>query len=264
MKNMKIELRILYLVSIVLILGGCRSYTSNVLLKAEPEDGNWKSEYKQTVINYPIKVADKIQFTLYTNLGEAIIDPSGKLVPISALGESNTITEEKESFEVSESGFCRFPVIGKLKVEGLTVSQLDSLLSTRFEEYYNDVFVMSKVANKRVIILGGTVGGRIIPYVNPNMTLLEALALYGGIDHKSKGYNIRVIRGDLQNPEFTVVNLRSMSDMKSTVISIKPNDIIYIEPVRRPFNESVQDNLFIVNLLNLLVTFSILLSSLAN
>ncbi len=254
----------IYLFCLVLItafFSGCKSYTSNVILKAEKEDINWKSAYQKTIIDYPIKVGDKLQFTLYTNAGESIIDPSGKLVSATAVGDVNIISVDKPSFEVSESGLCHFPVIGKVPVLGLKLSQLDSLLSSKFETYYNDVYVISKVVNKKIIILGGK-GGQIVPFNNPSMSLLEALAIYGGIDNNSKGYNIRILRGDLKDPEITVVNLRTIADMKNSVISLKPDDIIYLEPVRRPGAEAVRDNIFIINIIQVLVTFSILVNTL--
>ena len=246
---------------VILLLPGCRSYTSNVLLQAEKEEINWKSEYQKTIIDYPIKIGDKIQFTLYTNAGETIIDPSGKLVATSTLGDLNTVSSDKPSFEVSEAGICHFPVIGKQMVMGLKMSQLDSLLSSKFETYYNEVYVISKVVNKKIIILGGK-GGQIVPFTSPTMNLLEAIALYGGIDNNSKGYNIRIVRGDLKNPEITIVNLRTIADMKSSIISLKPDDIVYIEPVRRPVAEGIRDNIFIINIVQVLVTFSILVNTL--
>lgn len=243
------------------LLSGCKSYTSNVLLKTEKEDVNWKSEYQKTIIDYPIKVGDKIQFTLYTNAGESIIDPSGKLIAATTLGDVNAISNDKPSFEVSEAGLCHFPVIGKQKVFGLKMSELDSLLSAKYESYYNDVYVISKVVNKKIIILGGK-GGQIVPFTSPTMNLLEAIALYGGVDNSSKGYNIRIIRGDLKNPEITIVNLRTIADMKNSIISLKPDDIVYIEPVRRPVAEGIRDNIFIINIVQVLVTFSILVNTL--
>ncbi|MES2618604.1 MAG: polysaccharide biosynthesis/export family protein [Bacteroidota bacterium] len=255
---------LIFFLAVITILSGCKSYTSNVILTAEDKDVNWHSAYQKTIIDYPINVGDRIQFSLYTNLGESIIDPSGKLVSAggTAVGDVNSLSVEKPSFEVTEAGFCLFPVIGKVVVKGLTLAKLDSLLSSKYETYYNEVFVISKIINKRVIVLGGK-GGQIIPFTNPNMNLLEAIALYGGLTDQTRGYNIRIIRGDLKNPEVAIVNLRTIADMKSSIISLKPDDIIYIEPVRRPVAESVRDNLFIINIVQVLLTFSVLVNSFA-
>ena len=89
----------------------------------------------------------------------------------------------------------------------------------------------------------------------------EAIAAYGGLDEKSKGYNIRIIRGDLKNPEVTVVNLRTINDMKNSIVNLQPDDIIYIEPIRRPGSEVVRDNIYIFNFLQIITTLSLLINN---
>lgn len=246
----------LFLLACMGILQGCKTYTSNIILKTKPEEQNWKSVYESLVVENPIKPGDKLQFSLYTNEGESIIDPSGTLVATKSFGDGTVSTPDKPTYEVLENGICLFPLIGKMQVSGLKTSQLDSVLSGLYEKYYNGVYVISKVINKKIIMLGGQ-GGQIIPFTT-NMNLLEALAVYGGLPDNARGYNIRVIRGDLKNPEVKIVNLRTLADMKSSIVTLKPDDIIYIEPVRKPGSESVRDNLYILNIVQVLVTMSIL------
>jgi polysaccharide export outer membrane protein len=256
MKNSKYLLNVLV---VGLLLQGCKSYTSNVILKTEPTEINWKSTYEKAVIENPIKVGDKIQYSLFTNQGESIIDPNGTLMTSKSFGDGNELSASIPTYEVLESGMCLFPLLGKIAVIGLKTSQLDSLLSTKYETYYNGVYVISKVVNKKIIILGGK-GGQILPYVS-NMNLLEALAAYGGLDEKSQGYNIRIIRGDLKNPEVTLVNLRTINDMKNSIVNLRPDDVIYIEPIRRPGAEAVRDNMYILNFLQIITTLSLLINN---
>lgn len=247
----------------VFALSSCKKYTSNVMLKTKTSDINWSAEYKKVVDEYKLRPGDKIQYSIYTNLGEAIIDPSGNLVSAnsSAPTDNQTVNSGRPEYEISESGFCFFPVIGKFKIAGLKISELDSLLSTSYEKFYNQVYVISRVTNKRVIVLGGN-GSKIIPLVNYNTSLLEIIALYGGISNDARAYNIRIVRGDLKNPEITVVNLRTVEDMKNTIINIKPDDIVYIEPVRRPFTEGLSEYREVFYMLNSLVTLYLLIDRL--
>ena len=251
---------------LVIIFAACksRSYTGNVILQADADDVNWQAAYMKTVVENPIKVGDKIQFSIFTNSGEAIIDPSGRLInaPTSSnFGDANTSNQEKPTYEVLESGICNFPVIGKMNVLGLKVSQLDSILSTKYESFYNEVYVISKVVNKKIIMIGSS-GGKIIPFVT-NMNLIEAIAVYGGLDDKAKGYNIRIVRGDLKNPQVTVVNLRTIKDMRNSIVNLMPDDIVYMEPVRRPVQEGVRDNLYVVNIIQVFLTLTVLINTLS-
>jgi polysaccharide biosynthesis/export protein len=257
------SLKLVLILTLVVVLVGCKSYTSNVILKTEDGDENWEATYNQTVIEFPIKIGDKIQFTLYTNEGESIIDPTGKLFAPTVQntdGSTNNSVPTLPVYEVLENGECLFPLLGKLKVEGFKTSQLDSLLVIKYGEFYNGVYVRSKVVNKKLVVIGPQ-GGKLVPYT-ANINLLEVIAVYGGLDNFSKGYNIRVIRGNLSNPQVKVVNLKTISDMKSSIVSLQPDDMIYIEPVRRPAVESIRDNIYILNVVQVIVTLTVLFTTL--
>ncbi|MEN9345931.1 MAG: hypothetical protein RLZZ60_1400 [Bacteroidota bacterium] len=244
----------------ILLLQSCSSYRSNIILQTKPEDLNWQQTFEKVVVENPIKLGDKIQFSVFTNQGESIIDPSGNMVTAKNFGDANNNTVDKPTYDVLESGFCHFPLVGKVSVLGLKTSQLDSVLSAKYEQFYNGVYVLSKVVNKKIVILGGA-GSKIIPYTT-NMTLLEAIALYGGLDEKSKGYNIRVVRGDLKQPEVKVVNLKTIADMKQSIVNLRPDDVVYIEPIRRPGTEAFRDNLYIFNIIQVITTLSVLIYTL--
>jgi polysaccharide export outer membrane protein len=244
----------------ILLLQSCSSYRSNIILQTKPEDLNWQQTFEKVVVENPIKLGDKIQFSVFTNQGESIIDPSGNMVTAKNFGDANNNTIDKPTYDVLESGFCHFPLVGKVSVLGLKTSQLDSVLSAKYEQFYNGVYVLSKVVNKKIVILGGA-GSKIIPYTT-NMTLLEAIALYGGLDDQSKGYNIRVVRGDLKQPEVKVVNLKTIADMKQSIVNLRPDDVVYIEPIRRPGTEAFRDNLYIFNVIQVITTLSVLIYTL--
>jgi polysaccharide export outer membrane protein len=108
------------------------------------------------------------------------------------------------------------------------------------------------VSNNRVIILGAP-GGVVVNLANDNMNLLEVLALVGGPDGGAAGGstgiarnggrvdNVRIIRGDLKNPQVQFVNLSTLEGMRRGNLQVEPNDIIYIQPVRRAFLDALVD-----------------------
>lgn len=258
-------LNALYILFLLLVLNSCsKKYSGNVILKTEEEDINWSAEYSKTLQEYILRAGDKIQYSIYTNKGEAIIDPTGLLVQRAQIEtDDNVLTSGRPVYEVSEAGTAFFPVVGLLKIINLKVSELDSLLSAEYEKYYNEVFVISKIINKRVIVLGGK-QSKVIPLEHPNMSLLEIIAVFGGLDNDSKGFNIRIVRGDLKNPEITVVNLRTVADMKASIVRIKPDDIIYIEPIRKPVSEAAREYMFVFQMVNILFTLTILVERISS
>ena len=71
----------------------------------------------------------------------------------------------------------------------------------------------------------------------------------GGFNNDASGKNIRLIRGDLSNPQVQVIDLSTIEGMAKANLEIQPNDIIYVEPVRRPFAESLKDIVPVLSLL---------------
>jgi len=229
--------------------------------------------------NYIIQPNDLLAVRVYTNNGERIIDPNGELqfgTPggqlstgangsrTLATGGGQAASSGDSEFPVQTDGTVRLPLINRIKVTGYTLLQADSLLKVRYEEFYKGVFVVTRVTNSRVIVLG-SVGGRIIPLVNDNMNLIEVLAAAGGIDGNGgggtslyrsggKASNIRIIRGDLKNPQVEQVDLTTINGMRRANLQVEPNDIIYIEPVRRPFSDALVDSSPVISLVGTVVS----------
>ncbi|MGI4740693.1 MAG: polysaccharide biosynthesis/export family protein [Janthinobacterium lividum] len=230
--------------------------------------------------NYRIHANDVLSVQVYTNRGERLIDPNGELqfgspsvggapaAPSAGTGSSSqhsvgqgagTIPSSTQ-FVVQADGTARLPLVDRVKVQGLTLIQADSILQLRYNEYYKQTFVKTAVANNRVIVLGSP-GGQVIPLANDNMNLLEVLALSGGADgsggtgrYGGRINNIRIIRGDLKNPQVQFVDLSTLEGMRRGNLQVEPNDIIYIQPIRRPLLESLGDAGPVFSLFTILLT----------
>ena len=91
---------------------------------------------------------------------------------------------------------------------------------------------MLNVLNRRVIVFPGSGGkANVINLQNNNTTLLEALALSGGIANTGKAKRIKLIRGNPKDPEVYLIDLSTIEGMKQGDMVLQANDIIYVEPV---------------------------------
>lgn len=204
--------------------------------------------------NYIIQPNDYLDVRVYTNRGERILDPNGEILrSLSAGNIMQNQLEEKPRFLVQNDGIVKLPMVDYVKVSGLSLLQADSVLQVLFTKFYKDVFVITKVLNNRIIVLGSP-GGKVIPMTNDNMNLIEVLALAGGIDKTGKAHNIRLIRGDLQNPSVQIIDLTTMAGMKKAALNVEPNDIVYVEPIRRVFLEALGDYLPVFTALTSVLT----------
>ena len=243
--------------------------------------------------NYVIQPNDFLEVRVNTNKGERILDPNGELqfgMPTGTLpsrssvvggqggagsrnaqpqrntGQGAGASSGGSEFLVQSDGTATLPLVGRMRVSGLSLLQADSLLAIRFNEFYKESFVTTHVTNNRVIVLGAS-GGQVISLTNDNMNLLEVLALAGGIDGQGGGGggmgvyrnggradNIRIIRGDLKNPRVQQIDLSTLDGMRRANLQVEPNDVIYIEPIRRPLLDALNDAAPLLSLASLVFT----------
>lgn len=187
--------------------------------------------------NYIIQANDVLELGVYTNKGERIIDPNQEL----QLQQNQTQTDDsRQEFLVLEDGTVKFPMIGIVKIEGMRINEAEEYLEKKYDEYYIDSYVRLNYLNKRVIVLGAP-GGMVITLEDENTSVIEVVALAGGIDNGGKAHNLRLIRGDLHEPEVFIIDLSTIKGMRTSMMDALPGDIIYIEPRVKVFSEGVRD-----------------------
>lgn len=217
-----------------------------------PEGYKLQQQVESAEMNYIIQENDYLQLDVYTNKGERIIDPDLELT--KDLGNQNLNTRPVPSYLVDINGVAKFPMVGEIKVAGMTIRQAEEVLQKAYTLFYQDAYVILKYINKRVIVLGA-MGGQVIPLSNENIKLIEVLALAKGISNDAKAHNIRVLRDD----QVFVADLSTIDGYLKNNLAIEPGDIVYVEPVRRPVSEGLRDYGLILSMVTSLTTLVIVI-----
>lgn len=212
--------------SLLFVLTGC-GINSNLMFKeAKGEDVvmsdtiplNPKEDYK-------ISVDDKITFSLSTNDGKKIIESMSGVTTVSG---STSITQE---YLVRKSGFVELPVIGEIKVVGLTLAQCEDTLEQAFSKEYQNPFVQVRITNQRVIVFPGNgADAKVIPLLNNNTTLMEAIAQAGGITERGKARAIKLMRREGDVRKVYRIDLSTIEGLPYADMIVQGNDYIYVEP----------------------------------
>lgn len=69
------------------------------------------------------------------------------------------------------------------------------------------------------MVFTGRGSGHVVPLDNEGMSLIEVLGLAGGITG-SKAYRVKLIRGDLRNPQVFLINLSTIEGMKKLIFKL--------------------------------------------
>jgi len=251
------------LLSIILIsaLASCKVYRQNIILQTDEglNTEKFEEELAKAEGSYLIQPGDQLNIEVYTNKGERVIDPNMELMEGVRGGQG----QPTKVFQVFPDGNLILPMVGSVSTKNHTIKSLQEEIEEKYDAYYINPFVRVQATNQRVVVLGA-LGGQVIPLAQEKMNLLEVLALAGGLNDRSKGRNIRLIRGPLDDPSVQIINLSTIEGMQKANLNILPNDIIYVEPIRRVFNESVRDAAPVLGVITNVITLFIVIQSLNN
>lgn len=219
---------------------------SNIMFKAP------KGEHAQTDSipmfpneDYKISMDDKLKFSLSTNNGSKIIES------MSGIREDGTEKAGSSEYIVRRGGNVELPIVGTVHIEGLTVAACEDTLERLFSKEYQDPFVQVQITNQRVIVFPGNGSdAKVIPLVNANTTLMEAIAQAGGITDRGKANSVNLIRREGGERKIYRIDLSTVDGLKYVDMVVQANDYIYIEPTADVAKETVKEIAPIVSILS--------------
>ncbi|MEO8823361.1 MAG: polysaccharide biosynthesis/export family protein [Ginsengibacter sp.] len=135
-------------------------------------------------------------------------------------------------YEVDEQGNIEFIKLGTLHVAGMTRKELKEKLQKDLTPYLAQSVVAVSFLNRHVTMMGA-VSPQILQMPGDRMTILDALAASGDIGDKGKTDNVLVIREKGNSKEFKRLNLTDESIFYSPYFYLQPNDIVYVQPVKK-------------------------------
>jgi polysaccharide export outer membrane protein len=173
--------------------------------------------------DYKIDANDIINVRIFSNEGFKIVD----------LASSAQISRFIDlDYVVTRDGTCKLPLIGRVKLAGLSVREATEYLEQIYADYYVKPFVNLSITNKRVIVFPGNGGvAKVLNLTNNNTTVIEALALTGGIAEDGKAYKVKLIRNqDNEKPKVYIMDLSKIEGLAAGNSVVLAHDIIYVEP----------------------------------
>jgi polysaccharide export outer membrane protein len=154
---------------------------------------------------------------------------------------------------IDRDGTAKLPVIGRIKLAGLSIRDAETFLEEIYAQYYNEPYVVLNVQNNRAIVMPGAGGtAQVITLINNNTTLLEALAMVGGVNERGNASEIKLIRQNDQTTEREMfrIDLSTVDGMQMADMIVQPNDIIYVEPLPLIARELVQEFTPVITLIS--------------
>jgi polysaccharide export outer membrane protein len=139
--------------------------------------------------------------------------------------------KQVSSYTIDSDGFIDMPVIGKMKVGGMTRLKAEQTIQARLrEEQLKDATVTVDYVDLRFTVLGEVMTPGVY-FINKDLyTLTDALGSAGGMTTYGKRDSVMVIRQTPQGKRVFVVNLNTGRDLfSSEAFYIHQNDIVNVK-----------------------------------
>jgi polysaccharide export outer membrane protein len=144
-----------------------------------------------------------------------------------------------KTYLVDNFGFIEFPVIGKLKLGGLTRTEATAKLVNAVGEYIKNPIINLRILNFKVSILGEVLKPSSFTLSSERITLLEAISMAGDLTIYGKRNNILIIREAEGKKTYNRVDITKSDFLNSPFYYLAQNDIVVVEPNKTRVNASV-------------------------
>lgn len=166
-----------------------------------------------------------------------------------------------KTYLIDNSGNIEFPVIGKIKLGGLTRSAANAKLVSAISEYIKNPSINLRILNYKISVLGEVMRPGTFTLASERITLLEALAMAGDLTIYGKRDNILVIRESEGKKTFNRIDLTKADFINSPYYYLTQNDQIVVEPNKTRVNASAfgPNVTGIISVASLLITIVVLI-----
>lgn len=137
---------------------------------------------------------------------------------------------------VKPDGIVNLPMIGDVKAEGFTISEIEKVIAKISSTYFKDPIVKVNILNFNVSILGEVNSPGRYNIVRSNQNILHLIGQANDLTEFANRKRVKVIRSNGENSsEIILLDLTNPSILSDKDFFLKPQDIVYVEPMRKKF-----------------------------
>jgi polysaccharide export outer membrane protein len=250
---------------VVLLLFSCKSreevvYYQNIDGLANVEQSNtYEIKIQPDDLLMIIVSADDPETAIPFNLSSVSVPTANNMM--ATRGQ-----ETMQSYLVNANGMIDFPVLGKLKVAGLTRSEVLQLFKDKISKYIKNPIINLRIMNFKISVQGEVTLPGTYSVSSERITLIEALSMAKDLTIYGKRDNILIIREVNGVKSYNRVDITKADFINSPFYYLSQNDVVYVEPNKTRINgAAVGTNTgVIISVSSLLITVITLIVTASN
>ena len=153
----------------------------------------------------------------------------------SVMGSNNNTSENSlylNGYNIDEEGYIELPIIGKMQVKDNTVAEIQEKVQLSMNEYLKETVVYVKLGLFNLTILGEVARPGQYQVYQSDINIFQAMALAGNATDFANKSKIKIIHQTPKGSQIVRININDADVLSSPHYYLKPNDIIYVEPLK--------------------------------
>ncbi len=203
-------------------------YLKEAQMAAENQSINYVNERS---VDYKLQPGDNL-YIRFVN----IVDAQSAASLTGDFGNRAQISSDAsiylQSYTLDEEGYIELPLMGKIELKNMTVDEAKAVLQTELDKYINQTTIIVKLSNFNLTVLGEVNRPGMYKVYQSQINLFEAISLAGNMTNFAKNSEVKIIRQTDNGSEILTVDMGSADILASPYYYLKPNDIIYVEPLK--------------------------------
>lgn len=193
-----------------------------------------QSQYKEKIVNF---TEPKIQPDDLLSISISSLSPEANALfnktfhtTASNTRSSGITSSAADGYLVDKDGFIEFPVVGKIKLTGLTKREAQQTIQKELQNYLKEPTVNIRYMNFRVTVLGEVKNPSTFIIPSEKINVLEALGMAGDMTPYGKRERVLLIREREGVRTIDRIDLSQKETLNSPNFYLQQNDVIYVEP----------------------------------
>lgn len=222
-------------------------------LASQVESNSYEIKIQPDDLLMIIVSADDPEIALPFNLTTSFISNASRP---DLMGQQST-----QLYLVDSNGFIEFPILGKLKVSGMSRSEVLKLLRDKISVYIKNPIINLRIMNFKVSVQGEVTLPGTYNVSSERITLIEALTMAKDLTIYGKRNTILVIREVEGIKSYNRVDITKSDFINSPFYYLAQNDVVYVEPNKNKINGAAigPNTGVIISISSLLITLITLL-----
>ena len=201
------------------------------LKEAEMAAENLSKEYvNDRTVDYKLQPGDNLYIRFINTIDER--SAASLTGETSSRYYSSEAAIYLQSYTLDEGGRIELPLIGKIELKNLTIDQAKDKMQIELDKYINQTTVIVKLSNFNLTLLGEVTRPGNYKVYQTQINLFEAVAMAGNMTNFAKKDEVKIIRQTDDGSEIITVDMGKADILSSPYYYLKPNDIVYVEPLK--------------------------------